>query len=149
MSERHAFVMMIKEKWWIRFLRLNKAGRSNHSYVRKGSSPPKETELIFFYVVKPVGEIQGYADFRERRVGDTDAIWKEYGNESCLKSEDEYHDLVKGAENVSFIRFTNLHEAVNPIPLETIREYVDVSQLPRNGFYVSKELADKLIKRMG
>ena len=63
MSERYAYVMMIREKWWNEFRRLNRAGKTVHSYVRKGPAPPKEANLIFFYVVKPVGEIQGYAEF--------------------------------------------------------------------------------------
>lgn len=149
MSERYGFVIMIKEKWWNEFLRLDRAGRTNHAYVQRGLGPPKNTELIFFYVVKPVGKIQGYADFRERKLGETEAMWKEYGNESCLQSEDQYRNFLKGTKKVSFIRFTNLHEAAKPVPSKTILESLGVERLSRRGFYINKEVADKLIKIMG
>ncbi|MDH5459641.1 MAG: hypothetical protein OEY95_02975 [Candidatus Bathyarchaeota archaeon] len=147
MSEKHAYVVMIKEKWWNEFCRLNRAGKTNHAYVQSGSAPPKNAKLIFFYVVKPVGEIQGYAEFRERVVGETDTMWKEYGRESCL-SENQYDDLLRGARKVSFIRFTNLHESSNPILSNDILASLGVNRLPRRGFYISKEVADTLIKIM-
>jgi len=147
MSERYAFVIMIKEKWWNKFLRLNKSGKTNHSYVQRGFGPPKDGKLIFFYVVKPVGEIQGYAEFKERVVGVTEAMWKEYGSESCA-SQDQYDDLLRGVGKVSFIRFTNLHEASKPIRLRDILAFLGVKRLPRRGFYINKELADTLIKLM-
>lgn len=147
MSEKYAYVLMIKEKWWNEFCRLNRAGKTNHAYVQGGLAPPKNAKLLFFYVVKPVGEIQGYAEFRERVVGETDAMWKEYGRESCL-SENQYDDLLKGTRKASFIRFTDLHEAANPIPLNNILASLGVNRLPRRGFYISKEVADTLIKIM-
>ena len=149
MSERYAFVIMIKEKWWNEFRRLNRAGKVNHVYVQRGFGPPKDGKLMFFYVVKPVGEIQGYAEFRERVVGEADAMWKEYGHESCLKSEDKYEDFLKGARKASFIRFTNLHEAAKPMLSSDILVSLGVKRLPRRGFYMNKEVADTLIKIMG
>ena len=149
MSERYAFVIMIKEKWWNEFRRLNRAGKTNHAYVQRGFGPPKDGKLMFFYVVKPVGEIQGYAEFRERVVGEADAVWKEYGRESCLQSEGQYEDLLKGARKASFIRFTNLHEAAKPILSSDILASLEVKRLPRRGFYMNKEVADTLIKKMG
>ena len=148
MSERYAFVMMIREKYWTKFCRLNRAGKTNHAYVRIGFGAPKNAELIFFYVVKPVGEIQGYAKFRERVVGETDAMWKEYGRESCLQSENQYNDLLKGAKRVSFIRFTNLREAVHPILSRAMQLSFGVKRLPRGGFYVNKKIAETLIKML-
>jgi len=148
MSEKHAFVVMIKEKWWNEFRRLNRTGKTIHAYVRRGLAPPKNAKLIFFYVVKPVGEIQGYAEFQERIVGETDAMWKEYGRESCLQSEDQYHDLLKGAGKASFIRFTNLHEASKPILSNDILTSLEVKRLSRKGFYINKEVADTLMKMM-
>ncbi|MGC9346122.1 MAG: hypothetical protein ACP5ER_04980 [Candidatus Bathyarchaeales archaeon] len=147
MSEKYAYVLMIEEKWWNEFRRLNSLGKTDHAYVQKGFGPPKNAERIFFYVVKPVGEIQGYAEFRERVVGEKDAMWKEYGRESCL-SENQYDDLLKGTRKASFIRFTDLHEAANPIPLNNILAYLGVNRLSRKGFYISKEVADTLIKTM-
>lgn len=149
MTERYAFVIMIKEKWWSAFRRLNRAGKTNHAYVRRGFGPPKDAKLMFFYVVKPIGEIQGYAKFRERRVGETDAMWKEYGHESCLQSEDQYYDLLKGVGKVSFIRFSELHEASNPVRSNDILASLGVKRLPRRGFYINKEVAEMLIAIMG
>jgi predicted transcriptional regulator len=147
MSERYAFVIMIKEKWWNEFRRLNISSKTDHAYVQRGFGPPKDGKLILFYVVKPVGEIQGYAKFKERVVGDTDAVWKEYGRESCA-SQDQYDDLLRGAGKVSFIRFTDLHEASKPIRLKDILGFLGVKRLPRRGFYINKELADTLIRIM-
>ncbi len=148
MRGRYAFVIMIKEKWWNEFRRLDRSGKTNHAYVQRGFGPPKDGRLIFFYVVKPVGEIQGYAEFRERKVGGIDTMWKEYGRESCLQSADQYYDLLKGTSRVSFIRFTDLHEAANPILSNDILTTLGVDRLPRRGFYISKEVADMLIKMM-
>lgn len=148
MSERYAFVIMIKEKWWNEFRRLNRAGKTNHVYVKGGFGPPKDAKLMFFYVVKPVGEIQGYAEFQERVVGEADAMWKEYGRESCLESENQYGDLLKGKKKVTFIRFKNLREAAKPIPSKDILTSLGARRIPRKGFYISKEVADTLIKLM-
>lgn len=147
MSERYAFVIMIKEKWWNEFLRLNRSGKIGHAYVQRGFGPPKDGKLIFFYVVKPVGEIQGYARFKERVVGDTEAMWKECGRESCA-SQDQYDDLLRGVGKVSFIRFTDLHESSKAIRLKDILAFLGVKRLPRRGFYINKELADTLIRIM-
>ena len=147
MSERYAFVIMIKERWWNEFRRLNSAGKTGHAYVQRGFGPPKDGKLIFFYVVKPVGEIQGYAEFRERVVGEVDTVWKEYGRESCL-SEGQYDDFLRGARKVSFIRFTNLHESSKPILSNDILLSLGVKRLPRRGFYINKEVADTLMKMM-
>jgi predicted transcriptional regulator len=148
MGERYAFVIMIKEKWWNEFRRLNRAGKTNHAYVQRGFGPPKDGELLFFYVVKPVGEIQGYAEFRERVVGEADAVWKAYGRESCLQSRGRYEDFLKGARKASFIRFTNLYESSKPIRLNDLLISLRVRRLPRRGFYINKEVADTLIKMM-
>lgn len=69
MGDKRSFVIMIKDKWWREFLRLHDEGKDVQSYVQRGLAPPKGASLIFFYVVKPVGELAGYAEFIERRVG--------------------------------------------------------------------------------
>lgn len=148
MREKYAFVIMIKEKWWNEFRRLDRLGRTNHAYVQRGFGRPKNAKLMFFYVVKPVGEIQGYARFLKCEVGDADTMWKKFGHESSLQSEDQYHEFLEGARNVSFIQFTDLHEAAKPIPLTNILAYLGAKRLSRRGFYITKELADKLIKTM-
>jgi predicted transcriptional regulator len=148
MSERYAFVIMIKEKWWNEFCRLNRAGKTMHAYVRRGPAPPKNAKLIFFYVIKPVGEIQGYAEFQERIVGEADAMWKEYGRESCVESENQYYDLLKGKKKVTFIRFKNMHEAVKPVSSNDILTSLGTKRTPRRGFYINEEVAGTLIKLM-
>ena len=86
MGERYAFVMIIQNKWWQEFRRNNLHGEEIRSYVQKGLAPPRDTSLILFYVAKPVGEIAGYAEFVERKTGDSEELWKKYGGESVLSS---------------------------------------------------------------
>lgn len=147
MAGRYAFVLMIKEKWWNEFRRRNRSGKKTHCYVKRGLAPPKNAEMLFFYVVEPVGEIQGYAEFIERRVGKREVLWKEYGHESCL-SDEQYDDLMGGRPNVTFIRFENLWEATKAIPLKNILMLLGRERMSRKGFYIDKETADKLIGAM-
>ncbi|MBE0513207.1 hypothetical protein IBX38_09170 [Candidatus Bathyarchaeota archaeon] len=147
MNERYAFIIMIKEKWWNEFRRLNRSGRTTHCYVQGGWAPPKNAKLLFFYVVRPIGEIQGYAEFIERKVGKMEALWKEYRDESCL-SDEQYDDLMRGRLNVTFIRFENLWEASKPIPLNNILMLLGINRMSRKGFYIDKVTADKLIEVM-
>ena len=147
MTERYAFIFMIREKWWNEFRRLNRLGRTIHCYVQGGWAPPKDTELLFFYVVKPIGEIQGYAEFVKRKVGKKEDMWKEYGHESCL-SEEQYDNLMRGRPNVTFIRFKNLWEASKPIPFNNILVLLGINRMSRKGFYIDKGTADKLIEAM-
>jgi len=145
MEEKHSFIIMIKDKWWREFCRHNHDGRKVHSYVQKGLAPPKNASLIFFYVTKPSREIAGYAEFIERKIGDAEKVWEEHGDESVLDSKGKYLAFLGGAQKVSFIRFKNLREAEQPIPLNNIRMLLGVRRLSRKGFYVNKEIADKLL----
>jgi len=148
MSERYAFVIMIKDKWWREFRRLHQKGKQIQSYVQGGYAPPKGASLIFFYVTKPVAEIAGYAEFIERKVGDAEDLWKEHGNESVLASPEQYFEFVKGKQRISFIRFRNLQEAAKPISLNNALLLLGVNRLARGGFYIDKEMTDKLIALM-
>jgi predicted transcriptional regulator len=148
MKENYAFIIMIRDKWWREFCRLNSKERNVHSYVQGGWAPPKSAFLIFFYVAKPKREIAGYAEFIERKVGDARRLWKEHGSESVLGSEEKYLEFVKDKERVSFIRFKNLREAVKPVPLDNILMLLGVRRLSRKGVYVDKETADKLLTLM-
>jgi predicted transcriptional regulator len=148
MSENHAFVMMIKEKYWIEYRNRHQDGEKTHSYVGRGAAPPKGTQILLFYVSKPVKNLGGYADFVERKFGTPEELWSKYGDESVLKSEEDYEEFVGTAQNVSFIRFKNLHEAANPIPLGNLLMLLGVKRLSRKGFYVNKETAAKLISLM-
>ena len=148
MSRKYAYVMMIRDKWWNEFHRRLHAGKQVHSYVRVGLAPPRDAKLIFFYLVKPVGEIVAYADFIERKAGDSEEMWMNYGGESALKTKEQYEEFVGGKKEVSFIRFRNLQEAANPIGLNDFLMLLGMKRLSRKGFYVDKEVADKLVMRM-
>ena len=148
MGGKYAFIMMIQEKWWKEFQHQHHQGRSIHSYVRIGPAPPKDGSLILFYVTKPVGEMAGYAELIERKVGEAGELWEEHGFESVLRSKEQYEEFVRGSQRVSFVRFKNLHEATKPIPLNDILMLLGTDRLSRKGFYVDKETADKLISSM-
>jgi predicted transcriptional regulator len=143
---KYAFVMMIQSRWWNEF-RFHQSGQMQ-TYVQKGLAPPKKASLILFYVTKPVGEIAGYAEFVERRTGDAERLWKEYGRESVLYPKQKYEELVGDKKEVSFIRFKNLHIATKPIPLSNILLFLGVKRLARKGFYLDKETAEELIAQM-
>jgi hypothetical protein len=98
--------------------------------------------------VKPVGEIAGYAEFIERKTGEADAVWNEFGNESVMTSKQQYEGLLGARRRVSFIRVRKLHEASKPIALNNLLLLLGVKRLSRKGFYVNRETADKLISAM-
>lgn len=148
MKDNFAFVIMIKDKWWREFSRLHREGKKVQSYVQGGWAPPKDASLVFFYVTKPAAEIAGYAEFIERKVGEAEELWKEHGHESVLSSEKQYFEFVGGKQRVSFIRFKDLHEASEPIPLSNVLMLLGVKRLSRKGFYIDKETADKLLTLM-
>lgn len=148
MSDKYAFVIMIKDKWWREFCRFHHKGKQTQSYVQGGWAPPKGASLMFFYVTKPVAEIAGYAEFIERKVGNAEDLWKEHGRESVLSSSEQYFDFVKGKQQISFIRFKNLQEATKPISLNNVLMLLGVNRLSRKGFYINKETANKLIALM-
>ena len=148
-SERYGFIIPIWKKWWDKFCILNRGGKKIHAHIRGGYAPPKTAEKLFFYVVKPVGEIRGYADFYERVVGDREDLWERYGHESCLGSKDLYYKLVDGHVRVTFIRFKNLREALNPVKLDEILVHLGREKtIPRKGLYISEETGLKLVCMM-
>jgi predicted transcriptional regulator len=144
-SEKYAFVMMVQEKWWKEFIHENRKEMPIQSYIRQGAAPPKEASVLLFYVTKPVGELAGHAEFIERDLGEPEEMWKEHRHESVLNPKEHYDEFVKSSHKVTFIRFKNLHAASKPILLSNLHILLDRKNLPRKGFYVSKEKADKLI----
>jgi predicted transcriptional regulator len=142
-------LLMIRDQWWREFLVRLHQGRQVHSYVRRGLAAPEKTSMILFYLTKPAGEMAGYAEFVERITGDTDELWNRYGQETVLNSKEKYEEFIMDKSKVSFIRFKNLHVAVNPRQLDNILMLVGKKRLSRYGFYVDKEIADKLIALMG
>ena len=148
MGEKKAFVMMVQKRWWTEFCRRNHEGKKTHSFVLRGIAPPKDASTVLFYVTKPVGEIAGYADFIERKVGDADRLWKEHGDESVLSSKERYDDFVKDSQRVSFVRFKDLHETAKAIPLNDVLMSLGVRRLGRKGFYIDREIEDKFVTSM-
>jgi len=148
MSARYAFVMMVREKWWVEFRRRSQEGKKVHSFVVRGAAPPKSALLVLFYVSKPVSAIAGYAHFIERMVGNPQELWSRFGGESVLGSEARYEEFVGNAPQVSFVRFKDLNVAVNPVSLSRLLMLLGVKRLSRKGFYVNKELSDTLISMM-
>jgi predicted transcriptional regulator len=148
MSGKQAFVMMVQNRWWNEFRRRNNEGKKTHSFILRGIAPPKDASRVLFYVTKPVGEIAGYADFIERKIGDADRLWKEHGDESVLSSKEKYDNFVKDSQKVSFVRFKDLHEAVKAIPLNQVLIYLGIRRLGRKGFYIDKEIEDKFVALM-
>jgi predicted transcriptional regulator len=148
MNEHYAFIMMVREKWWIKFRERHKEGKKIHSFVMRGAAPPKSAQFILFYVTKPVREIAGYAQYIERKVGDPQELWNTYDSESVLNSEEQYEEFIGNAQKVSFVRFKNLREAANPISLNNLLMLLGVKRLSRKGFYINKETAYKLFSVM-
>jgi predicted transcriptional regulator len=148
MSQRYGFVMMVREKWWIEFRRRLQEGKRVHSFVNRRAAPPKSTQLILFYVTKPVRAIAGYAHYIERIVGKPEDLWSRYGAESVLGSKPRYEEFVGNAAEVSFVRFKDLNAAVNPISLSRLLMLLGVKRLSRKGFYVNRDMSDRLISMM-
>lgn len=148
MAEKYGFVMLIKEKWWQEFCRRHHLGKEVHSYVRTGATSPMQASLIFFYVTKPTGKMMGYADFIERKVGGADQMWKNYGHESAISSKEKYREFLGDEQQVTFIRFKNMHETVRPVPLNDILMLLSVKRMGRKGFFISKDISEKLVSFM-
>jgi len=138
-------VLLSNEKWWNRLCSQNNSGKPVHAFVRKGTVGPKQTELILFYVTHPFKEIRGFSEFMERVTGSAEDLWKDYGQETCLKSFGEYLDFLEGRKKVTFIRFKNLHVLDVPISASVISRVTGINRMPRSGRYVNKELTRKLI----
>jgi len=145
MSERYAYVLLSNEKWWNRLCDRESSGKSFHVFVRKGIVGPKRTELILFYVTYPFKEIRGFGEFVERVTGSAGNLWKDYGQETCLKSFEEYLDFLEGRTKVTFIRFRNLHLLDTPISASVISRVTGINRMPRSGRYINRELTHKLI----
>ena len=148
MSSKYAFVMMVKEKYWIEYRNRLNGGRDVHSYIVRGAAPPIGAKRVLFYVTRRVKELRGYADFVERKVGKPQELWAEYSSESVLKSRQEFDQFSENASIVSFVRFKNLRVAANPIPLRSLLIHLATKRISRKGFYIDKETADKLVSTM-
>lgn len=148
MKEKYAYVMMIKEKWWREFIRMRREGKEFQSYVQRGLGPPKNASMLFFYVTNPMRELAGCAEFVERKAGNAENLWMEHGSESVLQSAEQYFQFVGNRNPASFIRFKEMREATNPIPLRNLLMLLGVKRLARRGFYIDKATAEKLAALM-
>jgi len=146
MSERYGYILMIKEKYWIRSCEQNRAGKTTHAYIGGGAAPPKNASQVFFYVVYPFREIRGFGEFIERIVDDSEKLWNSHGYETCLDSHEQYDDLMRGKDKATFVRFKNLHEGFKPIPFNMISVILEIEKMPRRGRYINKEQANELIR---
>lgn len=145
-AERHAYILINYEKFWNRVCSRNRAGKALHAFVRRGKVGPKKAKLLLFYVNRPSSEIRGVGEFIERITGDADDLWKAYGNETCLKSYDEYVDFLQGRSKATFIRFKNMRELTPPISASVISEVTGMGKMPRSGKYLDKKTVDQLIR---
>lgn len=146
MSERWGYILPIEERYWSRFCRLNRTGKTVHAYVQAGGFLQTNVELVFFYSVHPFKEILGFAEFNKRIVGDSEKLWNSHGQETCLNSYDEYVKLTEGKEKVTFIEFGNLIEASNIVPFDQVQALLGTERMSQIGMYVNKDQADRLVK---
>jgi len=116
--------------------------------VLRGTAPPKNTRILLFYVTEPVKALEGYAEFIERKVGNPEEVWNEYGNESVLETKDKFEKFIGNPQDVSFIRFKNLTFAANPISLKNLLMLRGVKRLSRKGYYVNKSTSENLVSMM-
>jgi len=93
----------------------------------------------------PAKQIRGVAEFVERIIGDADDLWNAYGNETCLKSYEEYVNFLQEKPKATFIRFKNLRELPVPIPASVIAKVTGIGRMPRSGKYINKKVVNQLI----
>jgi len=142
--KNHAFIVLNLEKFWKRLCSQNRAGKTNHAFVRRGKVGPLYTKQLFFYVTHPRKDIQGYADFVERVTGDANELWQKLGHESLLNSYEEYQSFLLGRKKATFIRFTNLKEFPQPVPAEKWAQIIGRGRIPQQGIYITEEMARQL-----
>lgn len=147
--EKYAFIVLNFEKFWNRLCSQNRAGKSNHAFIRRGAVGPKNAKHLFFYVTNPRKDIQGYADFIERVTGDAKDLWETLGHESLLNSYDEYHDFLQGRKKATFIRFKNLKELPKPVTTKAMAQIIGVERMPQMGIYITENMAHQLIAAGG
>jgi predicted transcriptional regulator len=83
-------------------------------------------------------------EFIERLAGDYKELWNMYGDETYLKTFDEYVGFLKGRKIATFIRFMNFHELDSPVSMKVISKVLGVLTMPRGGKYLNRETANQL-----
>ncbi|MBS7616556.1 hypothetical protein KEJ45_05105 [Candidatus Bathyarchaeota archaeon] len=145
LDEHYGFILLSDEKWWNRLCERGRNGNSTHAFVRRSLVGPVEAQKLLFYVKRPSMQIKGVADFLERVAGDYKELWSKYGDETCLKSFDDYLQFLNGRQKVTFVRFTNFCELDVPVSMKTIKQVLGVSIIPRGGKYISREVLNQLL----
>ena len=143
-NECYAYILISAEKWWKRLSERNRNSNRTHVFVRRNRVGPLKTQKLFFYVKEPIMQIRGVADFVERLAGDYEELWKAYGDETCLKTFDEYVSFLNGRKTATFIRFTDFHKLKNPVSMDVISKVLGVPRMPRGGKYLNRESANQL-----
>jgi predicted transcriptional regulator len=147
--KNYAFIVLNLEKFWNRLCSQNRAGKSIHAFVRRGTVGPKNAKQLFFYVTYPRKDIQGYADFIERVTGNAEDLWQSLGHESLLSSYDEYQSFLQGRKKATFVRFKNLKELPKPVTTKATAEIIGVERMPQMGMYINETVANQLLSTGG
>lgn len=143
-NECYAYILISEEKWWNRLCERNRNSNRIRVFVRRNRVGPIRTQKLLFYVKKPIMQIRGVADFIERLAGDYRELWNMYGDETYLKTFNEYISFLKGRKIATFIRFTNFRELDSPVSMKVIRKVLGVLTIPRGGKYLNRETANQL-----
>lgn len=149
MTEKYAFIVLNYEKFWSRLCGQNRAGKTNHAFVRRGKVGPRNAKQLFFYVTNPRKDIQGYADFVEHVIGDAKELWESFGHESLLGTFKQYQEFLQGRKKSTFVRFTNLKEFPKPIPKEMWTQIIGRQRMPQMGLYITETVANQLLTAGG
>jgi len=145
-KNRHAFVLVLNEKNWYKIVEQSQSGQRSQVFFRKNSVAPVSTGKLLFYVKKPIKEILGSADFIERKTGDRDELWREFGKESCFESYNEYLDFIEDQQTVTVVRFSNFRILEAPVSADEFRRLIGLPIAPRGGRYLDFEQIQKLLQ---
>jgi len=145
MPSRWGYILPIEERYWNRFCRLKRTGKTVHAYVQAGIILSSDVRLVFFYSVHPFKEILGFAEVLERIEGNEVDLWNSHGQETCLNSHDEYVELTRGKAIVTLIRFENLYEASDPVSFDRASPLLRTERMSQTGMYLDKEQTDELV----
>lgn len=143
--KKYAFVALNYGKFWERLCCQNRAGKINHSFVRRGTVGPKSAKKIFFYVTHPKKDIRGFADFIERKTGDAENLWASLGHESLLCNYEEYQKFLLGRKTATFVRFRNLKEFSTPISEDSWKKIIKKKRIPQGGMYITDKMTNQLL----
>ena len=143
-SERYAYILTVDEKYWNRLRQRNKTTLGTHVFIRKNQVAPKQVQQLLFYVTRK-RQVLGAADFVERLTGNYEELWEKLGSESCFESFDEYKKFAGGREMMTFIRFSNFREIVDPEPKEELVKVLGSLHRFGIGKYLDRETAMQLV----